>query len=61
MKSEFFQEIIKRKFERKGTQLFLSFFYYDLFSIAAVYTASTKKVQALLPKSDLHPVELLPG
>jgi hypothetical protein len=61
MKSDFFKDILKWKVERKGTTEALPFLYYDMLSIAAVYTASTPRVRKLLPHPDLHPIELVPG
>ena len=61
MTSDFFKDILKWNVERKGSTEALPFFYYDMLSIAAVYTASTPRVRKLLPHPDLHPIELVPG
>lgn len=39
----------------------LPIFYQDNTSMSAIHTASTKKLRALLPFDDMHPVEMVPG
>jgi len=61
MTTDLFQGITQWNVERNGTIRRLPYFYYDILSIAAVYTASTNRVRRLLPHSDLLPIELVPG
>lgn len=61
MDSEFFQGIMRWNVERNGTTRLLPYFYYDNLMLAAVFTASTRKVQSLIPHPDLHLIELTPG
>jgi hypothetical protein len=61
MTSDFFQGIMRWNVEKNGATELLPYFYYDIFSMAAVYTASTAKVRDLLPHTDLFPIELTPG
>lgn len=39
----------------------LPVFYYDNTAMTAIYTASTDKVRSLLPRHDMHPVEVWKG
>jgi hypothetical protein len=61
MTTDLFQGITQWNVERNGTTRRLPYLYYDVLSIAAVYTASTNKVRRLLPHADLLPIELVPG
>ena len=61
--SDFFKSVVQLElpmepFHRKGK---LPVFYYDNTSMTAVFTASTRKVRALLPDPKMKPLELLPG
>jgi len=61
MTSAFFDNVMRWRVERNGTSFLLPFFYYDTMSMAAIYTASTARIRALLPHPCLHPIELVPG
>jgi hypothetical protein len=61
MTTDLFQGIARWNVEKTGTTRCLPYLYYDLSSVAAVYTASTGQVRKLLPHSDLRPIELVPG
>lgn len=61
--SDFLRGIVQTEFpmevfDRVGK---LPVFYYDNSSMTAVFTASTRKVRALLPDARMHPLELFPG
>lgn len=61
--SDFLKGIVQTEFpmepfDRMGM---LPVFYYDNSSMTAVFTASTRKVRALLPDPSMHPLELRPG
>jgi len=62
-KGDFFKDVVQLEFavpefNRVGK---LPCFYYDVTTMTAVYTASTKKVRPYLPLPEMHPVEMLPG
>jgi hypothetical protein len=61
MNTEFFQGIKQWEMEWQGMKGKLPVFYYDNTSITAIHTASTQKVQNLLPNQDMRPIEFLPG
>jgi hypothetical protein len=66
IKGELFKGIIQWDFrlpdkKLKKDKFKLPVFYYDNTSFTAIYTASTKKVRAYLPRADMHPAEFLPG
>lgn len=62
-KGDFFKDVVQLEFavpefNRVGK---LPCFYYDVTTMTAVYTASTKKVRPYLPLPEMHPVEMIPG
>lgn len=61
MPTEFFTGVTRWNVERNGTGLPLPLFYYDTQSFTLVYSASTSRVQKLIPHPDLHLIELTPG
>ncbi|MBC8434344.1 MAG: acetoacetate decarboxylase family protein [Desulfobacterales bacterium] len=61
MTSEFFKGVKQWPMEGEGGSGKLPCFYYDNTAFTAIYTASTAKVRNLLPKSQMNPVELMPG
>ena len=61
MASEFLNNVIRWKVERKGSERFLPYLYYNIAWIAGIYTASTVKIRQLLPVSKFEPIELYPG
>jgi len=58
---DFFDDWIRWDFERNGTQRKLPYFYYDNTSMAAVFLASSPKIEQLLPHPNMKPIELIPG
>jgi hypothetical protein len=61
MSSELFRNIMQWEFDWQGRKAKLPVFYYDNTSLTAIFTAATDKVRALLPKPEMHPIELYPG
>ena len=61
MSQGFFDNLVQWDFTRKGTTRKLPYLYYDVMSFAAIYTAKSSKIKALLPSQDFRPVELRPG
>jgi len=61
MSSDFFRNVKQWDLEWAGRKAKLPVFYQDNTSLTAIYTASTAKVRALLPRPDMHPIEMLPG
>lgn len=61
MSQGFFDNLIQWEFTRNGTTRTLPYLYYDVRSLAAIYTAKSSKIKALLPSQDMRPVELIPG
>ncbi len=61
MASEFFRNVMQWDLEWAGRKAKLPVFYYDNTSMSAIFTANTAKVRALLPRPEMHPIELLPG
>ena len=62
-KGDFFKgvvqwELTSEEFNFKGK---LPVFYYDNTAMTAIYTASTTMVRRLLPRHDMHPVEVKRG
>jgi hypothetical protein len=62
-KGEFFKGVIQWDMMMKDLSLEgkLPVFYYDNTAMTAIYTASTIKVRRLLPRADMHPVEVIKG
>lgn len=62
-RGELFQGVVQWFFPDAETQrdFPLPVFYQDNLSMTAIYTASTSRVRALLPRPEMHPVELYPG
>jgi hypothetical protein len=61
MKGNFFKGIKQWDMEIEGSRAKRPVFYYDNFSMQAIYTASTKKILKYIPHHDMHPMELVPG
>lgn len=61
MNGQLFEGIKQWEFDWQGRKAKLPVFYYDTTSLTAIYTASTKKVKALLPHPDMRLSELFPG
>ena len=61
MKVDFFKEVKQWDMEIDGSRAMRPVFYYNSFSMTAMYTASTKQILKYLPHPDMHPVEMLPG
>jgi hypothetical protein len=61
MADDFFQGIMRWTVERNSITRTLPGFYYDHGSLAAICTASTRRVRRLIPHPDLIPIELTPG
>ena len=61
MGSDFFEGLMRWSIERNGTTVRLPYPYFDSLLFSAVYTASTPQVRRLIPREDLHPIELTPG
>ncbi|AKJ29180.1 acetoacetate decarboxylase family protein [Caldimonas brevitalea] len=59
MLTDFFDGIARWELPQYGTLAPL--FFQDLGCITAVYTAATDAVRALLPRTEMRPIELLPG
>jgi hypothetical protein len=59
--SDFFKGIMQWEFDWQGEKGRLPVFYYENSSMSAIYTASTDKVRKLLPKEEMHPIEVFPG
>ncbi|MEJ2588742.1 MAG: acetoacetate decarboxylase family protein [Deltaproteobacteria bacterium] len=57
----FFDNRIRWDFERNGTQRKLPYFYYDNTLLAAIFLASSSKIEQLLPHPSMKPVEIIPG
>jgi Acetoacetate decarboxylase (ADC) len=62
-KGEFFKGVIQWDMMTKDLSLEgkLPVFYYDNTAMTAIYTASTEKIRRLLPRADMHPVEVIRG
>jgi len=62
-KGEFFKDVIQWELTNEELNLKgkLPCFYYDNTSMTAIYTASSAMVRRLLPRSDMHPVEVFKG
>ncbi len=62
-RGELFEGVMQWSFpdEVTGKKFPLPVFYQDNLSMSAIYTASTSQVRALLPRAEMHPVELYPG
>ena len=61
MKGELFKGIKQWEFDWAGEPFKLPVFYYDNTSLTAIFTASTRKVRALLPHPGMHPIEMSSG
>ncbi len=61
MNSSFFGNIKQWEFQWEGQKAKLPVFYYDNTSLTAIYTATTAKVHNLLPRPEMHPIEMTPG
>ncbi len=61
MRGDFFKGVIQQPVTVAGREGKLPAFYQDTSTMLAVFSASTSKVDALLPHRDLHAVELRPG
>jgi hypothetical protein len=62
-KGEFFKGVIQWDWMTKDLSLEgkLPVFYYDNTAMTAIYTASTALIRRLLPRTDMHPVEVIKG
>jgi hypothetical protein len=62
-KGEFFKGVIQWEMMTKDLSLEgkLPVFYYDNTAMTAIYTASTALIRRLLPRTDMHPVEVIKG
>ena len=61
MDRHFFQGIKQWEISREGFEGKLPVFYYDTTSLTAIYTASTNRVEKLLPLPQMKPIEMVPG
>jgi hypothetical protein len=61
MKGDIFKGVKQWDTEIDGARAKRPLFFYDSFSMQAIYTASTKKVLKYIPHPDMHPIELVPG
>jgi len=62
-KGDFFKGVIQWEIMMKDLSLEgkLPVFYYDTTAMTAIYTASTTLIRRLLPRTDMHPVEVIKG
>ncbi len=62
-RGDFFRGVIQWEMlhDAMPRKLPLPVFYYDNTAMTAIYTASTERIRKLLPLTDMHPVEMLPG
>jgi len=62
-KGDFFKGVIQWEIMMKDLSLEgkLPVFYYDNTAMTAIYTASTTLIRRLLPRTDMHPVEVIKG
>jgi len=61
MKEDIFKGVKQWDTEIGGARAKRPLFFYDSFSMQAIYAASTKKVLKYIPHPAMHPVELVPG
>ena len=61
MTQGFLDNLVQWEFSRNGTTRKLPYRYYDVGSLAAIFSADRRKIKDLLPHSDLRPVEIFPG
>ena len=61
MKVDFFKEVKQWDMEIDGSRAMRPVFYYNNFSMTAMYTATTKQILKYIPHPDMHPIEMVPG